>query len=229
MTASPSRRRLTAIVAASLWLVLAFLVWNVCFDYGVRMAAVPLPRGAHRRTCAGRGRGGDGRHHVAGHRPIGLVGHHRLCAVCRCRSCLRAGGLAATYVGPSFSSAVCGWMARRLLESRRLSPTCAGPGRGRLLRVLDAARAADSGIISAAPRTRRQSESVLVRSFRRTFFQVSRAVRVRTPRAEAACASVRPSRISTAIRASAAVKENNDTRIRAAPFSRWLSGNSRAA
>ena len=38
MTGSPSRRRLTTIVAASLWLVLAFLVWNVCFDYGVRMA-----------------------------------------------------------------------------------------------------------------------------------------------------------------------------------------------
>jgi hypothetical protein len=38
MTVSPSRRRLTTIVAASLWLVLAFLVWNVCFDYGVRMA-----------------------------------------------------------------------------------------------------------------------------------------------------------------------------------------------
>src|SRR5262249_297803 len=38
MTASPSRRRLTIIVAASLWLLLAFLVWNVCFDYGVRMA-----------------------------------------------------------------------------------------------------------------------------------------------------------------------------------------------
>jgi hypothetical protein len=37
MTGSPSRRRLTTIVAASLWLVLAFLVWNVCFDYGVRM------------------------------------------------------------------------------------------------------------------------------------------------------------------------------------------------
>ena len=31
-------RRLTTILAASLWLVLAFLVWNVCFDYGVRMA-----------------------------------------------------------------------------------------------------------------------------------------------------------------------------------------------
>ena len=38
MTVSPSRRRLTTIIAASLWLVLAFLVWNVCFDYGVRMA-----------------------------------------------------------------------------------------------------------------------------------------------------------------------------------------------
>ena len=38
MTGSPSRRRLTTIVAASLWLVLSFLVWNVCFDYGVRMA-----------------------------------------------------------------------------------------------------------------------------------------------------------------------------------------------
>ena len=38
MTGSPSRRRLTTIVAASLWLVLAFLVWNVCFDDGVRMA-----------------------------------------------------------------------------------------------------------------------------------------------------------------------------------------------
>ena len=38
MTVSPSRRRLTTIVAASLWLVLAFLVWNVCFDYGVRMS-----------------------------------------------------------------------------------------------------------------------------------------------------------------------------------------------
>jgi ABC-type spermidine/putrescine transport system permease subunit I len=38
MTVSPSRRRLTTIVAASLWLVLAFLVWNVCFDYGVRAA-----------------------------------------------------------------------------------------------------------------------------------------------------------------------------------------------
>src|SRR5262245_20830640 len=37
MTVSPSRRRLTTIVAASLWLVLAFLIWNVCFDYGVRM------------------------------------------------------------------------------------------------------------------------------------------------------------------------------------------------
>jgi ABC-type spermidine/putrescine transport system permease subunit I len=37
MTVSPSRRRLATIVAASLWLVLAFLVWNVCFDYGVRM------------------------------------------------------------------------------------------------------------------------------------------------------------------------------------------------
>jgi len=38
MTGNPARRRLTTIVAASLWLVLAFLVWNVCFDYGVRMA-----------------------------------------------------------------------------------------------------------------------------------------------------------------------------------------------
>jgi hypothetical protein len=38
MTVSPRRRRLTTIIAASLWLVLAFLVWNVCFDYGVRMS-----------------------------------------------------------------------------------------------------------------------------------------------------------------------------------------------
>jgi len=38
MTGNPARRRLTTIVAASLWLVLAFLVWNVCFDYGVRMS-----------------------------------------------------------------------------------------------------------------------------------------------------------------------------------------------
>ena len=38
MTASASRRRLTTVLAASLWLVLAFLIWNVCFDYGVRMA-----------------------------------------------------------------------------------------------------------------------------------------------------------------------------------------------
>ena len=38
MTASESRRRLTTILAASLWLVLAFLIWNVCFDYGVRIA-----------------------------------------------------------------------------------------------------------------------------------------------------------------------------------------------
>ena len=38
MTVSPSRRRFTTRLAASLWLVLAFLVWNVCFDYGVRTA-----------------------------------------------------------------------------------------------------------------------------------------------------------------------------------------------
>jgi hypothetical protein len=38
MTAKLSRRRFTTLLAASLWLVLAFLVWNVRFDYGVRMA-----------------------------------------------------------------------------------------------------------------------------------------------------------------------------------------------
>lgn len=39
MRVSPARRRFTTIIiAASLWLVLAFLVWNVCFDYGVRMS-----------------------------------------------------------------------------------------------------------------------------------------------------------------------------------------------
>jgi hypothetical protein len=54
MTVSPSRRRLTTIVAASLWLVLAFLVWNVCFDYGVRMAQF---RFLEARTAFLRGKG----------------------------------------------------------------------------------------------------------------------------------------------------------------------------
>jgi len=54
MTGNPARRRLTTIVAASLWLVLAFLVWNVCFDYGVRMAQF---RFLEARTAFLRGRG----------------------------------------------------------------------------------------------------------------------------------------------------------------------------
>ena len=54
MTASPARRRLTTIIAASLWLVLAFLVWNVCFDYGIRMSQF---RFLEARTAFLRGRG----------------------------------------------------------------------------------------------------------------------------------------------------------------------------
>ena len=54
MTARRSRRRFTALLAASLWLVLAFLVWNVRFDYGVRMAEF---RFLSARTAYLRGRG----------------------------------------------------------------------------------------------------------------------------------------------------------------------------
>jgi hypothetical protein len=38
MTARPDGRRRTA-VAAALWFVLAFCIWNVRFDYGVRVSA----------------------------------------------------------------------------------------------------------------------------------------------------------------------------------------------
>jgi hypothetical protein len=100
MTGSPSRRRLTTIVAASLWLVLAFLVWNVCFDYGVRMAQFRF-LGARSAYLSRQGAAsGNGEHHVAGHRPIGMVGHHCVRALCRGRNCRRIGRMAKTYVEP---------------------------------------------------------------------------------------------------------------------------------
>ncbi len=51
---SPPRRR--ALVAAVLWLVLAFCIWNVRFDWGVRISASQYlkARGAyldHRGPC----------------------------------------------------------------------------------------------------------------------------------------------------------------------------------
>ena len=60
--------------------------------------AIPLPGGAIGVPPRQGAAGGDGGRDGAGHRPVGVVGHPRMRALCRCWNCRRIGGFAETYL-----------------------------------------------------------------------------------------------------------------------------------